>query len=118
VKGTVRVWGLADDTPVGEPITGHVGGMPMLAVGQLPDGTPVIVSVGLQRHGAGLALADGTPFVPPLYLPESGRAVAVHDDVIITAAGTTSPSTNQRSRDPYVSCCPICGTGPVGETIG
>jgi hypothetical protein len=32
-------------------------------------------------------LADGTLLVPPLALPESVRAVAVHGDLIITAAG-------------------------------
>jgi hypothetical protein len=30
---------------------------------------------------------DGTSLVPPLDLPESLRAVAIHGNVIITAAG-------------------------------
>jgi WD40 repeat protein len=42
--GTVRVWRLADGTPVGEPLAGHAGAMDAVAVGALPDGAPVIVS--------------------------------------------------------------------------
>ena len=179
--GTVRVWRLADGTPVGEPLRGHDGGVTAVAAGALPDGTPVIISGGERRHGAGVAagrrhpgrgaaarprrrgeggggrgaagrhpghhqrrrttdarcgcggwptaprsgsrcpatptavsavaagalpdgtpvivsggddgtvrvwrLADGTPLVPPLDLPEPVRAVAVHGNVIVTAAG-------------------------------
>ena len=44
--GTVRVWRLADGTPVGDPLTGHDGAVRAVAVGTLPDGTPVIVSGG------------------------------------------------------------------------
>jgi len=60
-----------------------------VAAGVLPDGTPVIISGG----GGGDStvrmwrLADGTPVVLPLDLPASVRAVAVHGDVIVTAAG-------------------------------
>jgi len=32
-------------------------------------------------------LADGTPVVPPLGLPEAVQCVAVHGNVIVTAAG-------------------------------
>ena len=42
----MRVWRLADGTPVGEPLRGHDGGVTAVAVGALPDGTPVIVSGG------------------------------------------------------------------------
>ena len=42
----MRVWRLADGAPVGEPLTGHRGGVDAVAVGALPDGTPVIVSGG------------------------------------------------------------------------
>ena len=42
----MRVWRLADGTPVGEPLTGHHGTVEAVAVGALPDGTPVIVSGG------------------------------------------------------------------------
>ena len=85
--GTVRVWRLADGTPVGEPLAGH--GRPVLAVaaGALPDGTPVIISGGTDGTVRVWRTADGTPVVPPLDLPESVRAVAVQGNVIITAAG-------------------------------
>ena len=59
--GTVRVWRLADGTPVGEPLTGHTGAVTAVAVGALPDGTPVIVSGGARRHGAGVAAGRRHP---------------------------------------------------------
>jgi len=83
---TVRVWRLAGGTPVGKPLTGHDGFVHAVAAGALLDRTPVIVS-GFDRTVRVWRLADGTPLVPPLDLPESVRAVAVHGNVIITAAG-------------------------------
>jgi hypothetical protein len=38
-NATVRVWRLADGTPVGQPITGHHSGVNAVAAGRLPDGT-------------------------------------------------------------------------------
>ena len=82
------MWRLADGSPVGGPLTGH-GTVRAVAAGALPDGTPVIVSGGGDDDGTVRVwrLADGTLLVPPLYLPESVRAVAVHGNVIVTAAG-------------------------------
>jgi WD40 repeat protein len=88
--GTVRVWRLADGTPVGEPLRGHDGpddNRVSVAVGALPDGTPVIISGGWDRTVRMWRLADGTPVMPPLALPESVRAVTIHGIVIVTAAG-------------------------------
>ena len=66
---TVRVWRLADGTPVGEPLRGHTSTVQAVAVGGLPDGTPVIVSGG-QLYDADTVrvwrLADGTPVGEPL----------------------------------------------------
>jgi WD40 repeat protein len=90
---TVRVWRLADGIPVGEPLRGHVGPVYAVAAGALPDGTPVIISGGDDISGDDDAtvrvwrLADGTPLVPPLHLPEEVQAVAVHGNIIVTAAG-------------------------------
>jgi hypothetical protein len=55
--------------------------------GALPDGTPVIISGSTDGTVRVRRTADGTPVAPPLYLPESVRAIAVHGNVIITAAG-------------------------------
>jgi WD domain, G-beta repeat len=101
--GTVRVWRLADGTPAGKPLTGHTSGVNAVAVGALPDGTPVIVTGGDDRTVRWVQLpvisgywdstvrvwrlADGTLLMPPLDLPEPVRAVAIHGNVIITAAG-------------------------------
>jgi WD40 repeat protein len=59
-----------------------------VAAGALPDGTPVIISGGADGTVRVWRAADGTPVVPPLDLSESVPSVAVHGDVIITAAGT------------------------------
>ena len=64
--GTVRVWRLADGTPVGEPLRGHAGRVDAVAVGALPDGTPVIVSGGGDGTVRVWRLADGTPVGEPL----------------------------------------------------
>jgi WD40 repeat protein len=58
-----------------------------VAVGALPDGTPVIVSGGDDGTVRVWRLADGTPLVPPLDLSQKVRSVAAHGDVIVTAAG-------------------------------
>jgi WD40 repeat protein len=64
---TVRVWRLADGTPVGEPLTGHTGDVNGVAVGVLPDdGTPVIVSGSDDATVLVWRLADGTPVGEPL----------------------------------------------------
>jgi hypothetical protein len=86
--GTVRVWRLADGTPVGEPLVAGDLGVNAVAVGVLPDRTSVIVSGGSDGAVWVRRLADGTPIVPPLELPESVQSVAVHGEVIVTAAGT------------------------------
>ena len=65
--GTVRVWRLADGTPVGEPLTGHDGRVDAVAAGALPDGTPVIISAAAATARCGYGgLADGTPVGEPL----------------------------------------------------
>ena len=74
----MRVWRLADGTPVGEPLTGHTGEVYAVAVGALPDGTPVIVSGGGDGTVRVWRLADGTPVGEPLTGHDGGvYAVAV-----------------------------------------
>ena len=84
--GTVRVWRLGDGAPVGEPLRGHDGAVSAVAVGALPDGTPVIVSGGSDGTVRVWRLADGTRLVPPLNLSKQVHHVAVHGNVIVTAA--------------------------------
>ena len=86
--GTVRVWRLADGTPVGEPLTGHDRHrVCAVAVGALPDGTPVIVSGGEDGTVRVWRLADGTPVAHPLDLSEPVEGIALHGNIIVTAAG-------------------------------
>jgi WD40 repeat protein len=84
---SVRIWRLADGTPVGQPLTGHALWVAAVAAGVLLDGTPVIISGGRDGTVRAWRLADGTPVGQPLYLPESVEGVAVHGNNIVTAAG-------------------------------
>ena len=72
----MRVWRLADGTPVGEPLRGHDGSVNAVAAGALPDGTPVIVSGGDEGTVRVWRLADGTPVGQPLR-GHDGRVNAV-----------------------------------------
>ena len=83
----MRVWRLADGSPVGEPLTGHTAGVTTVAVGALPDGTPVIVSGSFDTTVRLWRLADGTSAVPPLHLTDWAWAVVVYGNVIVTTAG-------------------------------
>ena len=65
-RGAVRVWRLADGTPVGKPLTGHRRWVNAVAAGALPDGTPVIISAGDAETVQMSRLADGTPVGKPL----------------------------------------------------
>ena len=85
--GMVRVWRLADGTQVRDPLRGHDGAVNTVALGALSDGTLVIVSGGEDGTLRVWRLADGTPLMPPLRLHESVRSVAVHGNIIVTAAG-------------------------------
>ena len=58
-----------------------------VAVGALPDGTPVIVAGSDDATVRVWRPADATPLLPSLDLPESVRAVAIHGNVIVAAAG-------------------------------
>ena len=58
-----------------------------VAVGALPDGTPVTVSGGRDGTVRIWRLADGTPVMPPLDLLEPVQAVTIHGIVIVTATG-------------------------------
>ncbi len=83
----VRVWWLADGRPVGESLTGHDGWVNAVAVGALPDSTPVIVSAGEDGTVRVWRLADGTAVAPPLDLSEPVKNIAMRGNIIVTAVG-------------------------------
>ncbi len=94
--GVVRVWRLADGAPVGDPITCHRFGVNAVAVGALPDGTPVIVSAGGIGDGTVRVwrLADGAPVGDPItsYFSNPVLAVGALPDgtpVIVSADGSS-----------------------------
>ena len=64
------------------------GAVTAVAARALPDGTPVIISGSLDETMRVWPLADGTPLGQPLFLPEWVRGIAVHGNIVITAAGT------------------------------
>jgi WD40 repeat protein len=112
---TVRVWRLADGTPLGEPLRGHDGPVSAVAVGALPDGTPVIVSSGGQDDGTVRVwrLADGAPVGGPLRGHDrSVSAVAVGalpDGTPVIVSGS--------DRDRTVRVWRLADGTPVGEPL-
>ena len=81
----MRVWRMADGTPVGRPLFGHAG-LNAVAAGALPDGTPVIISGGgLDGTVRVWRTADGTPVGEPV----TGH----HGSVTTVAAGALPDGT-------------------------
>ena len=71
--GTVRVWDLADGSPLGPtPHRPHRLGVNSVAVGEL-DGRPVIVSGGDDGTVRVWELADGSPLGPAPHRPPAAR---------------------------------------------
>jgi WD40 repeat protein len=87
--GTVRIWRLADGSPVGEPLRGHDDEVRAVAVGGLPTGTPVIVSGGSDGTVRIWRLADGSPVGEPLELGASVGSVSYrhHEAAVGSRAG-------------------------------
>ena len=109
---TVRVWRLADGTPVGKPITGHHGPVNAVAAGALPDGTAVIISGGTDGTVRVWRLADGTPAGEPL----TGHG----DGFIAVAAGTLpdgTPVIISGGTDGTVRVWRLAGGAPVGDPL-
>ena len=111
--GTVRVWRLADGTPVGEPLTGHDGSVGAVAVGALPDGTPVIVSGGGSDGTVRVwRLADGTPVGEPLTGHDGGVTA-----VAVGALPDGTPVIVSGSDDGTVRVWRLADGTPVGEPL-
>ena len=108
----MRVWRLADGTPVGEPLTGHDGWVNAVAAGALPDGTPVIISGGDDGTVRVWRTADGTPVGEPL---------AGHDGpVCAVAAGALpdgTPVIISGGGDGTVRVWRLADGTPVGEPL-
>ena len=110
----VRVWRLADGAPVGEPLDRPHGGVEAVAVGALPDGTPVIVSGGGGIHGTVRVwrLADGAPVGEPLRGHDGGveavAAGALPDGTPVIVSGGS---------DGTVRVWRLADGTPVGEPL-
>ena len=112
----LRVWRLVDGTPVGEPLTGHTGEVAAVAVGALPDGTPVIVSGGGRHDGTVRVwrLADGTPVGEPL----DGHIGAVSAVAVGTLPdGTPVIVSSGGYQDASVRVWRLADGAPVGEPL-
>ena len=106
----MRVWRLADGTPVGKPLRGHDGEVRAVAAGTLPDGTPVIISGGADGTMRVWRTADGTAVGKPLRgddpLAVAGGALPDGTPVIITSG-----------RDGKVRVWRLADGAPVGGTL-
>ena len=109
---TVRVWRLADGTPVGEPLRGHDGRVRAVAAGKLPDGTPVIISGGRDRTVRVWRLPDGTPVGEPLR-GHDGRVNAV----AAAALPDSTPVIISGGRDRTVRVWRLPDGTPVGKPL-
>ena len=113
--GAVRVWRMADGTPVGEPPAVHLfhwGPVYAVAAGALPDGTPVIISGGDDRRMQVWRMADGTPVGMPL----RGH----RDEVYAVAAGALpdgTPVIISGGWDGAVRVWRMADGTPVGEPL-
>ena len=70
--GTVRVWDLATGAPVGDPFTGHSGGVRAVAAAEL-DGRPVVISGSSDQTVRVWDLATGDPGRRPVHRPQRLR---------------------------------------------
>jgi len=122
IDGTVRVWRLADGTPVGEPLTGHADPVSAVAVGALPDGTPVIVSGSGRGYVIGnyrdctvrvWRLADGTPAGEPL----TGHDGPVYAVAVGALRDGTPVIVSGGGRDRTVRVWRLADGTPVGEPL-
>jgi hypothetical protein len=99
--GMVRVWRLADGTPVGKPLASHSSGVDAVAAGALPDGTPVIISGGGADGTVRVwRIADGTPV---------GKPLAGHDGPLTAVAAGALPDGTRSSS--AAAATARCGSG-------
>ena len=110
--GTVRVWRLADGTPVGEPLRGHVGRVLAVTTAALPDGTPVIVSGGQDGTVRLWRLDGGAPVGEPL----RGHVGAVWA-VATGALPDGTPVIVSGGQDATVRVRDLADGAPVGEPL-
>ena len=120
--GTVRVWRLADGTPVADPITGHDGEVRAMAVGALPDGTSVIISCGSDEKVRVWRLADGTPVADPITGHDGGAwavaAGALPDGTpVIVSGGEDRTVRVWRLADGTPVADPITGHGGTVRAV-
>ena len=110
--GTVRVWRLADGSPVREPLHGHDASVRAVAIGGLPDGTPVIVSGGRDGTVRVWRLADGTPVGEPLH----GHDAAV-TTVAVGGLPDGTPVIVSGGGDRTVRVWRLADSTPVGKPL-
>ncbi|MFJ5725008.1 hypothetical protein ACIQCZ_34590, partial [Streptomyces sp. NPDC093149] len=78
--GTVRVWDLTTSLPIGEPLTGHTGGVEAVATAVV-DGRPIAVTGGWDRTVRVWDLTTGQQVGEPL-TGHTDRVVAVATGVV------------------------------------
>ena len=112
--GTVRIWRLADGSPIGEPLLhGRDDRVCAVAIGGLADGTPVVVSGGDDGTVRIWRLADGSPIGEPLLHGRDDRVCAVATGGL--ADGT--PVVVSGGDDGSVWVWRLADGSPVGEPL-
>jgi WD40 repeat protein len=82
--GIVRVWDLADSSPVGTPLTGHRGPVYTVATGTF-EGRPVVVSGGRDGTVRIWDVADGTHEIIEPASQVTALALGPHNTLILAA---------------------------------
>ena len=80
------IWRLTDGGHAGTPIYCDGGTVIALGVAKLPDGTPVVITGDYDGNVGARLLTDGAPLAPPLHIPGWVRCIAIHHDIVVTAA--------------------------------
>jgi WD40 repeat protein len=84
VDGTVRLWDVADNTPIGEPLRGHDGRVKDVVFS--PDGS-VLVSIGEDGTIRRWTTATASEIDPPFSVPGIGSALAFSPIEPVIVAG-------------------------------
>ncbi|MFI5983805.1 caspase family protein [Streptomyces sp. NPDC051555] len=109
-EGTVRLWDLRTGAPVGEPLTGHAGGVAAVAC-TVVDGRPVAVTSGWDATVRVWDVRTGQPVGEPL----TGHASQVH--ALACAEADGRPVAVSGSWDGTVRVWDLRTGRPVGKPL-
>ncbi|WP_216363257.1 WD40 repeat domain-containing protein, partial [Arthrobacter sp. Hiyo1] len=75
-----RLWNLADQAPLGDPLPAHPGGVTAVACTALPDGTPIVVTGGHDGMVRARNLRKFSTFTEQQFqLPDTPSSITIDD---------------------------------------